>query len=987
MNDPMIGPAPPWIEAIGWMLLHSLWQAAGVALALAVVLCVLRRAPATARYLAACAAMITIVALPVATLTRSDAFHRLREFRRGATLGPAIARSVMSGAPGPISEPEPAGIRVIDRLDPMLPAIVALWLTGVGGFSLRLLGGWVQARRWATHRTRPLADPWPDRVERLKQRLGLRRAVAILESARVEVPMVVGWIRPAILVPLAALSGLSVPELEAILAHELAHIRRHDYLVNLIQCVVEVLMFHHPAAWWISRVIRREREACCDDLAVAICRDRLTYARALAAMEGLRGPAFSPSPAANGGILLARVRRILVPQEESMSPVRILAVLAVVLAAAPLWLAHADADQQAPAGAADLVTQVEPNHAGVHFFHLPAGAADLVTQVEQAPTGRFLIGLGPQSAGSPARQKQEPALPANAEKPGPVEPDATSRCLDPPSEAEVLAKLPKAPKDRAAFYDVKRNNVRIMIEQIAAKADPVKVYPLAGACQLIHCHYKCTVYYDEVYDSAYPIPFHHVDHKVEVVYIDKDHLRRAPRPGPASQDRVDDRPASRAKSVTRSGKLPEAPIAEVRFKGNTTIPPEKIKVKLLSKAGQPFDSQKIEADVRSLMRTNWFSQVDAYQEESPPASGQHALIFTVREMPNLTHVEFRGRKAIRLKEIEDTTLLKKGNIANPTRTRNAVHTILRLYQDKGYNWAEVKLIEGGNPGDTKVVIQIFEGPRSRIDRIHFVGCQFATPAILSTRIASRPATPGLPGKYDRDLLDENRQKLLDYYQGLGFFKVQVTPVTRSGANPGEIELTFVIQEGPRYSVRKLIIEGNRKIKTEALTADLELHSGRPYLASVRDADKRRILTKYNEIGCIHTEVSVEPRFTGQPGVVDLLYKINEGEPYLLGELWIQGNDRTKDKVIRHEAIQARLLPNEVLDSNRIEIFKRRLMGLGYFRARPGEAGEVDPGGVRAAPRSEGHGRFGCLEEPVTSASAEDGAAVPSARSTGRCFPC
>src|SRR5262249_16999749 len=157
------------------------------------------------------------------------------------------------------------------------------------------------------------------------------------------------------------------------------------------------------------------------------------------------------------------------------------------------------------------------------------------------------------------------------------------------------------------------------------------------------------------------------------------------------------------------GKLPEGPIAEVRFEGNATIPPEKIKAKLLSKAGQPFDAQKIDADVKSLMRTNWFSQVDAYFDESPPKSGKYAVIFAVREMPVLTHVEFRGRKKIRLKEIEDTTGLKKGNRADYMRTRNAVHSIYRLYQEKGYELAEVELIEGGSPGDTKVVMQIFEG--------------------------------------------------------------------------------------------------------------------------------------------------------------------------------------------------------------------------------------------------------------------------------------
>ena len=144
--------------------------------------------------------------------------------------------------------------------------------------------------------------------------MGVRRAVALLESARVEVPMVVGWLRPAILVPVAALSGLTALELEAILAHELAHIRRHDYLVNLLQCVVEALMFYHPATWWISRVIRREREHCCDDMAVAACRDRLVYARALAAMEGLASPRVFPVPGGQRRHPARPVRRILNPR-------------------------------------------------------------------------------------------------------------------------------------------------------------------------------------------------------------------------------------------------------------------------------------------------------------------------------------------------------------------------------------------------------------------------------------------------------------------------------------------------------------------------------------------------------------------------------------------------------------------------------------------------------------------------------------------------
>ena len=383
------------------------------------------------------------------------------------------------------------------------------------------------------------------------------------------------------------------------------------------------------------------------------------------------------------------------------------------------------------------------------------------------------------------------------------------------------------------------------------------------------------------------------------------------------------------------GHLPEGPISEIRFEGNHSIPPEKMRTRLLSKAGQTFDPGKIDADVKSLMSTNWFSQVEAYYDESPPRSGKYALIFSVREMPVLTKVEFRGLRKIKLREIQDTTGLKVGERADYMRTRNAVHQIYRLYKEKGYDLAEVELIEGGNPGDTKVVMQIFEGDKAKVSSIAFVGNQAISSATLHTHIVTRPSLFfGLFGKYQDGILDEDKQKLLEYYQGLGYFEAQVTPVTRSGDKPGEKRVTYVIHEGPRYSVRKVILEGNEKLKTPALMADLELHSNKPYLIGMREADKNRILLKYHEIGCIDADVGVEPRFTNQLGVVDLLYKIYEGEPYLMGRLDIKGNDRTREKVIRREAVQAGLLPGEVLDRTRIDIFKQRLASLGYFTNDP-----------------------------------------------------
>ena len=203
------------------------------------------------------------------------------------------------------------------------------------------------------------------------------------------------------------------------------------------------------------------------------------------------------------------------------------------------------------------------------------------------------------------------------------------------------------------------------------------------------------------------------------------------------------------------------------------------------------------------------------------------------------------------------------------------------------------------------------------------------------------------------MLENDRQKLVDYYYANGFFEAKVAPVTRLKEKPGEIELTFVVSEGTQYTVRNVIIEGNRRIKTEVLRKDLELLSGRPFMLAMRDADKKRILILYGEIGCIDAQVKCEPRFTDQLGVVDLVYSIEEREPFSLGELEIVGNDRTKDKVIRREAVMAGLLPGEVLDNNRVELFRRRLSRLGYFANNPQHPIKIDI--VRHRPNDQPYG--------------------------------
>jgi uncharacterized protein (TIGR03435 family) len=193
----------------------------------------------------------------------------------------------------------------------VLAWVVWLWLAGASAFWVRLMGGWWIAARMRSERVRQAPPEWQRTLDRLGARIGLSRPARLLVSALVQVPTVVGWLRPVVLVPVAALAALAPEHVEALLAHELAHIRRHDYLVNILQSIAEALLFYHPAVWWVSGHIRTEREMCCDGVAVSVTGDALTYAHALAELESNRSACFDAALAANGGSLADRIGRLL----------------------------------------------------------------------------------------------------------------------------------------------------------------------------------------------------------------------------------------------------------------------------------------------------------------------------------------------------------------------------------------------------------------------------------------------------------------------------------------------------------------------------------------------------------------------------------------------------------------------------------------------------------------------------------------------------
>jgi beta-lactamase regulating signal transducer with metallopeptidase domain len=292
----------PLTERLGWTLVHFLWQGLLVAALYALTRALASgRMSARGRYAIACAALLAMTAAPGITYWWLGTSGHAAPI--GDLAGPG-ARQVASGvAYSPVTDP----------WQQAMPPIVMAWFVGAAGCSLRLLMGFISVAALRRSPHAPVRTEWQQVLDRLIERMQVSRLVRLLPTDRVDSPSVIGWLRPVILAPVGVLTGLAPQQVEALLAHELAHVRRHDYLVNVLQGIAESLLFYHPAVWWISNQIRTEREHCCDDLAVEASGDVLVYARALAALESMRPAHFKAALSANDGSLLRRIQRLADP--------------------------------------------------------------------------------------------------------------------------------------------------------------------------------------------------------------------------------------------------------------------------------------------------------------------------------------------------------------------------------------------------------------------------------------------------------------------------------------------------------------------------------------------------------------------------------------------------------------------------------------------------------------------------------------------------
>ena len=331
------GFSNPLLTKVGFALLHFLWQGLLIAAVTSAGLRSLKQASSSSRYLFALAMFGVLALLPPVTFLLDDGPEIVvtqtplpeQNFASDTTIPTDNIQSqhdvavqvVAVGTLRDNEEPvrsEPAGRRglAIGNSQQILSVFALVWAGGVCLLSFRLAFGWIMMLRVRRSGLSAVPTHVEAMCEALCKAVPVRRVVRVFESTIVQVPAVVGWLRPLVLVPANFLTGLSDAELRAILSHELAHLRRHDYLINLGQIVIENLLFYHPVVWWLSSRIRHERENCCDDIAADVCGSKVLIARALTTLAELNARTSTMLPAATGGSLVQRIRRLLQADEK-----------------------------------------------------------------------------------------------------------------------------------------------------------------------------------------------------------------------------------------------------------------------------------------------------------------------------------------------------------------------------------------------------------------------------------------------------------------------------------------------------------------------------------------------------------------------------------------------------------------------------------------------------------------------------------------------
>ena len=377
----------------------------------------------------------------------------------------------------------------------------------------------------------------------------------------------------------------------------------------------------------------------------------------------------------------------------------------------------------------------------------------------------------------------------------------------------------------------------------------------------------------------------------------------------------------------------ETMVVDVRIAGNKSVPLDKILPHIRTRAGRPFDLELINEDVRRLDRTRMFVNVETFWSEAP---GGRIVIFDVLERPLLQEVKYVGCREIGKKTLQKETNLKAGDSHDPFAVEEARRKIEELYHTRGFAGAKVTILEGDKPDDRRAVFYINEGTKQQIRWISFVGNRIVDDARLKKTVI-KSKTPFLylfNGELDHKQLDDDVDRLVAYYRGLGFFKARIGRELSYSKSKKWVSVKFIIDEGPRFKIRNVSVIGNKQYSSEELLANLNLNGGEFFNQSEMTADIGKIQDKYGGVGYVFADVKADPRFLEEPGQLDLVYNVTEGDRYRVGKINVRIKGEYPHTQLTTILNRLSLKPGDIIDIREIRASERRIKACGLFESNP-----------------------------------------------------
>jgi outer membrane protein insertion porin family len=406
-----------------------------------------------------------------------------------------------------------------------------------------------------------------------------------------------------------------------------------------------------------------------------------------------------------------------------------------------------------------------------------------------------------------------------------------------------------------------------------------------------------------------------------------------PRGGAPPADASQSGPKRPNLGVQIGGPANSPPIAGIRVIGNKLIKTREVLASVNSRTGRAFDPDRLQADVRRLMSTKQFRDVRTYTQSTPNGI---VVTYEVFELPTIKFIEFIGNRAISDRNLLKQAGLEKGKPLDVYDVNEAVRKIEAHYQSKGLSRTQVAVLEGNSPDDNGVRFAISEDVVQRIWSVNFVGNKLTTGARLKTLIKSKPGYFKylFRGQLDWKQVDDDVVQLTEYYRNLGYFHAVIGRDLELNRNGSWADLTFYINEGPQYQIRDVRVIGSEVFDPSQLVEQLKLVSNEPYHAGKLQSDTNILRDIYGSQGFIFADVKPETRFHEEPGKLDLVYMIEEGEQYRVGKINIHiagDNPHTREKVVLN---RISLRPGDIIDIRRLRDSERRLKASQLFLNEP-----------------------------------------------------